>query len=202
MGRGQPKFASFFSGCGGFDLGFVQAGFRCVGAFDIDENAVATHKTNLRSTAEVADLTACFPDSEALRSLDVLIAGTPCQGFSTVGKRDPEDPRNGLLIRAAQIATQLRPKVVLIENVAGVVSGYQRRFWDKMFRVLRSAEYRVAEVRCDASKMGVPQRRKRVVALAWNTGQELTLHLPEESGDRVTSGGCPPEAPTDPNVRN
>jgi DNA (cytosine-5)-methyltransferase 1 len=208
MGKGRPKFASFFSGCGGFDLGFVQAGFRCVGAFDIDENAVATHKLNLRSTAKIVDLAESCPDSEALRSLDVLIAGPPCQGFSTVGKRDPEDPRNGLLIRAARIAARLRPKVVLIENVAGVVSGYQRRFWDKMFRVLRAADYRVTEIRCDASKMGVPQQRKRVVALAWNTGQELTVTLSEESGGTLRSAlaglnGAPNHTPKplDPSSR-
>jgi DNA (cytosine-5)-methyltransferase 1 len=187
MGKCHPTFASLFSGLGGFDLGFVQAGFRCVAAFDIDEDAVANHKLNLRSTAKVADLAACLPDSEALRRLDVIIAGPPCQGFSTAGKRDPEDPRNGLLIRAAQIAARLKPKVVLIENVAGVVSGHQRHFWEKIFRVLRSAGYRVTEVWCDACKMGVPQQRKRVVALAWNTGQELTVALPEESGGTLRS---------------
>ncbi len=91
------------------------------------------------------------------------------------------------MIRAAQIAVRLRPKVVLIENVAGVVSGHQRRFWDRVFRILRAVGYRVMQVWCDASKMGVPQQRKRVVALAWNTAQELTVALADESGGTLRS---------------
>jgi DNA (cytosine-5)-methyltransferase 1 len=177
-----PNFVSLFSGCGGFDLGFVQAGFRCAGAFDIEEDVVKTHRLNFRSDSDVLDLAHSAPECESLCRLDAVIAGPPCQGFSTAGKRDPKDPRNTLLVRAAQIAVRLKPKVVLIENVAGVVSGPQRTFWDSMLRVLRSADYRVAEIRCDASKMGVPQRRKRVVAIGWNVQKdELAIALPERN---------------------
>jgi DNA (cytosine-5)-methyltransferase 1 len=179
MPIGKPKFVSLFSGCGGFDLGFAQAGFHCAGAFDIEEDVIQTHRLNFHSGSAILDLTDSAPDPGAFRHLDAVIAGPPCQGFSTAGKRDLKDPRNTLLVRAAEVAVRLKPKVVLIENVAGVVSGPQRTFWDSMLGILRSADYRVAEIRCDASKMGVPQRRKRVVALGWSAKKDLDVVLPE-----------------------
>ena len=76
------KFASLFSGCGGFDLGFEARGFRSLGAYDCDPDAIENYTANLGGPANSVDLTCGIPNEYALRDVDVLIAGPPCQGFS------------------------------------------------------------------------------------------------------------------------
>jgi DNA (cytosine-5)-methyltransferase 1 len=166
---GVLRFASLFSGCGGFDLGFIRAGFRCAGAFDIDPLAVEVHSRNLKTPVYVKDLSSGLDSSEALSNLDVLLAGSPCQGFSTAGKRELNDPRNQLLSVAGRIAVRLKPKVIILENVSGVLAGGHRIYWDDLNELIRSHGYRTVQLRCDATEMGVPQIRRRMVLLGWNT---------------------------------
>ncbi len=200
MVRTQLSCGSLFCGCGGFDLGFLDAGFRCVAAFDIDPLAIMVHRKNLNSPAEICDLSQGPLPIDALRRIDVLLAGPPCQGFSTAGNRNPSDPRNGLLLTAGRIAVRAQPKVVLVENVAGVVAGAQRAYWEKLFRILRQGGYSVTELRCDGTSMGVPQKRRRVVALGWRDGKMGKVVLPEVAGStlrRALSGinGAPNHMP-------
>ena len=82
--------ASLFSGCGGFDIGFEQEGFRLIGAFDNDSYVVTAYNDNVAPVASVCDLSTATPQVKP----DVLLAGSPCQGFSTAGKRDLKE-RNG-----------------------------------------------------------------------------------------------------------
>lgn len=132
MSHAQPTFISLFCGAGGFDLGFVQAGFRCVAAYDISPVAVQVHRTNLGSLAEVCDLSLPTFSVSRLSGVDVLIAGPPCQGFSTAGKRDVYDPRNKLLLISGKIATSVQPKVFIAENVTGVTSGQHGTYWNSL----------------------------------------------------------------------
>lgn len=172
----RKNFASLFSGCGGFDLGFVQDGFECVAAYDVDPVAIRVYQNNLGHAISHQDLN---QNSQAisLPSADVLIAGPPCQGFSTAGLRDPGDPRNKLLIRTADLAVAAAPKVVVIENVTGVVSGVQRRCWEAVESRLRSVGYRTVDIRCNANEMGVAQLRNRQLLIAWRTGYEGCIDL-------------------------
>lgn len=187
MHNNSNSFVSLFSGCGGLDLGFILEGFHCSAAFDIDPIAVSVHRRNLGSPAQLLDLSGeAFPYS-ASNKPSVLLAGTPCQGFSTAGKRDPKDPRNNLLIRAAEIAIRLSPKVVVIENVAGVIAGEHRRFWDRALSILRGNGYTVAEVRCNAECFGVPQKRCRMVVIAWRNGRHCVVELPRHPGGTLRS---------------
>jgi DNA (cytosine-5)-methyltransferase 1 len=77
------------------------------------------------------------------------------------------DPRNALLVRAARLAVQIEPRVIVIENVSGAVAGAHRKYWDEMMRFLRSSGYQATNIVCDASQMGVAQRRRRILAVAW-----------------------------------
>jgi DNA (cytosine-5)-methyltransferase 1 len=181
MGRRKPTFASLFSGCGGFDLGFVQAGFRCVGAFDIDVDAISVYRTNLSGKATACDL-AAQTTLKVSSPADVVLAGPPCQGFSTAGKRRLNDPRNSLLVKAADMAVRLRPRAIVIENVAGVIAGSHRKYWRKMLNVLRDGDYQTVELRCDATDFGLSQLRSRVVCLAWNTSFDGNVQLPKTPG--------------------
>jgi len=86
MHNGTLRFASLFSGCGGFDLGFISQGFRPQGAFDNDPEAVENFEANVNGPIYNVDLTGGVPNEHSLSDVATLIAGPPCQGFSTAGK--------------------------------------------------------------------------------------------------------------------
>jgi DNA (cytosine-5)-methyltransferase 1 len=174
---GSFSFGSLFSGCGGFDLGFTQSGFRCVGAFDVDPVAVENHRQNLHSPAVVWDLRNGLP-ADCFKQVDVLVAGPPCQGFSLAGGRKVNDPRNQLLPLAATIAATIRPKVFVAENVAGSKSGAHREYWESVLAIMKDAGYMTRELTCIGTDHGVPQLRKRCLVIAWRTGK----NLPEMNG--------------------
>jgi DNA (cytosine-5)-methyltransferase 1 len=165
----RPSFASLFCGCGGFDIGFIQAGFNCVAAFDLDPIAVRTHGRNLGQHAYVVDLSVDGPLPVSLKGIDLLAAGPPCQGFSTMGRRDPKDPRNSLMLRVGDIAIATRPKVVVVENVIGVIAGVQQSFWHLLQHRLRSAGYHTVDFQIDVRDLGLAQTRRRMILLAYRT---------------------------------
>jgi DNA (cytosine-5)-methyltransferase 1 len=160
---GELTVGSLFSGCGGFDIGFEQEGFLPIGAFDIDSHVVAAYNENIAPVASVCDLSRETPQIKP----DVLIAGSPCQGFSTAGKRDLDDPRNNLLIRAGQIAVALKPKVFVLENVPAAISGKHGSRWELVECMLKDAGYHVARIIAEGPTSGVPQLRKRLFLLSW-----------------------------------
>lgn len=177
----KPTFISLFCGCGGFDLGFIQAGFECLAAFDIDPLAVRVHENNMSSKVVVHDLSIGCDTFGPFNDVDVIIAGPPCQGFSTVGKRDFNDPRNHLLVAAGIRAIKLKPKVFIAENVRGVVSGDHKKYWTSLEKILRDAGYKTVECLIDVSKLGLPQSRKRMVMVAWNTESDFTMPICNET---------------------
>jgi DNA (cytosine-5)-methyltransferase 1 len=168
-------------------LGFEQQGFRCVGAYDINPIAIQNRNYNMGGEGRIKDLsTACL---RALHndSVDVVLAGPPCQGFSTVGKRDLNDPRNALLLTVGRITSELRPKIALIENVAAVTSGEHSKYWKALDKQLRESGYRTYSLLCQANDLGVAQLRTRRVMLAWLTNWEGTLGLPVAPGGDLQS---------------
>lgn len=173
----ERKFLSLFSGCGGLDLGFTNSGFQCIGAFELDREALDTHKHNLGSPAHEYDLSTNRLPPVPVEA-DVVIAGPPCQGFSTAGKRDLNDPRNSLLVTSVNLALQVRPSLFVLENVAGATAGEHRIFWDCAEAVLKNAGYQVQTLRCCAASLGLAQLRTRMVLIAWNTGRLCRLELP------------------------
>lgn len=176
MATNNRNFVSLFCGCGGFDAGFIDAGFQCAGAFDIDRTVLEVHSRNLKSQVYQHDLSACSLPANNFRNIDVLLAGSPCQGFSTIGKRKLHDPRNSLLLIAGQIARRYKPKVVVAENVPGVMSGKHRNYWDQLHTILRDDGYHTTDLRACGTDMGLAQRRTRVFLVAWK-GKDVTLSL-------------------------
>jgi DNA (cytosine-5)-methyltransferase 1 len=161
------SFVSLFSGCGGLDLGFQRAGLEGLAAFDFDDDAVLHHRLNLGIPSYLADLSDPKWTIPAIGRVDVVSAGPPCQGYSTVGLRRLDDPRNGLLVRAAEIASGFSPRVIVIENVAGAVSGKHQTFWERAQEVLNTSGYKTATIHCRACDHGVAQLRRRVFLIAW-----------------------------------
>lgn len=165
----SPNFYSLFSGCGGLDLGFVRAGFTPRLSVDKDANALAVHERYLKSPVEQLDLATTDPSISRTARIDVLLAGSPCQGFSTIGQRRIDDPRNSLLLVASRLTEKHRPKVVVAENVLGALSGEHRLYWQALHDSMRSLGYRTKDFHINSAEFGVAQSRRRVVMISWKT---------------------------------
>lgn len=160
-------------------LGFEQAGFNVAAAFDSDPIHVETHSKNFpRCRAISADLTELSGHNVRELAgldgteLDVVFGGPPCQGFSLMGKRRSEDPRNQTLYVFARLVRELRPRYFVLENVKGLLIGDARTMLDGFIRRVSPAGYSVVKPvqTLDASAFGVPQRRERVFVLGYRTG--------------------------------
>ncbi len=169
--RSSPSFISLFSGCGGLDLGFIKAGFVPKAAYDIWPLAVENYERNLGQHIQILDLShAKIPYTG---QCDIVVAGSPCQGFSTVGKRILDDPRNNLLHSAVKIAIDANPKVMIFENVPGILQGGHKKHWDLACKTIEIAGYNFSGMIIDSREIGVPQTRKRVILVAWKKNIEL-----------------------------
>ncbi len=168
MGIKQRKltYISLYCGCGGFDDGFIKNGFSCLGAFDIDQAAINVYNRNIGPYGHVWDLSSATLPYKIQEPVDVVISGSPCQGFSTVGKRDVNDPRNNLLLTGGEIALRLKAKIFIAENVMGSVAGKHKVYWDKLEKMFKDAGYSVSFIKCDARTFGIPQLRKRILMIA------------------------------------
>ena len=165
---------SFFSGVGGLDLGFIQAGFSPTGAYDICPVAVQNYNLNVADHAQVLDLA----ENDVLysESPDLVLAGSPCQGFSTIGKRNLNDPRNYLISRAAELAINLDPQVIILENVPGLLFGKHRVHLTRTENILRKNGYHVQVLRLQADSFGLPQLRKRIFIVATTKTKALRVN--------------------------
>lgn len=112
----------------------------------------------------------------------VVIAGPPCQGFSTLGLRRHDDPRNSLVVVGTRLAIDLQPKAIVLENVSGALSGEHQSYWRQAELLLKKAGYSVATHKLTSSDFGVPQIRRRVVLIAWKGKREFVLEF--HSNDR------------------
>lgn len=172
----RPKAIDLFCGCGGISSGLRSAGFRIIAGVDVDPKYIATFRHNFPNTLALrADLTQTSPTSLmsdlgiAPEELDVLAGGPPCQGFSkNVPRRlRSENSASNLMVRTfLSYCEVLKPKLVLMENVAEMRNGFSHHFNDEIFDRLRLAGYSVTSTVINAAEYGIPQRRRRVFFLA------------------------------------
>lgn len=216
MKRAEAKNKSYrsiaidlFAGCGGLTEGLKQAGFKVVGALELNSTAVRTYRMNHPSVhvwhADIRTIKGIAVRRKlklGKGDLDLLAGCPPCQGFSTMrtlnGKRSVDDPQNSLLLEFLRLAEELKPHAVMMENVPRLAQDeHFRRFCGRLaelgykgdFRILNAANYRV------------PQRRQRLIYLASlhgpvpfanpsskiKTVREAISHLPKpgKSGDAI-----------------
>lgn len=119
-----------------------------------------------------------YPTSNRYLGVDALIAGPPCQGFSTAGKRLVNDQRNHLLTLTGTLALRVSPKVLVVENVSGALSGEHARYLKSLDKTMRLAGYRTHIIRCQAADLGMAQLRRRVLFFAWRTGRDIQFTAP------------------------
>jgi DNA (cytosine-5)-methyltransferase 1 len=171
MSHRYPIAADFFCGAGGLSLGFKAAGYRIAFANDIDPDCRGTYSYNHKRTkffpGSIEALTAegIFKDTDLKKGeIDVLIGGPPCQGFSiNAPKRDENDARNQLFTQYGRLVLEgLQPRVVLMENVPGMLSLQSGRFVNAIYALFGSAGYRMDHMILCAAHYGIPQERWRL----------------------------------------
>lgn len=200
----RPIGVDLFSGVGGMSLGFEQAGFDVVAAVEIDPIHAAAHAFNFPETTVIArsvtDLTG--NDIRALagigdRKVDVVFGGAPCQGFSMIGKRALDDPRNGLVRDFVRIVRELDASYFVFENVKGITVGRHRAFLDELIAEFGSVGYQV-ETRwkvLNASAYGVPQNRERLILMGAKRGLPLPRYPSARTRPAGSKTGVLPEGP-------
>ncbi len=156
------SFASFYSGAGGMDLGFKQAGFLPKFANDIDPLAIKTLNALLKVEHGVAaDISSYSLPSDL--SVDLVIGGPPCQGFSVAGKMDPSDPRSQHVWKFLELVSTLKPQAFVMENVKNLAAN--DRWKELKTSLVNAAEilgYSTRIFLLTASDFGVPQNRERM----------------------------------------
>lgn len=155
------KVVDLFCGCGGLSLGFQNAGFNIVGAFDWWDVALNIYAKNFKHPVFKRDLSESSSIDD-IRNLhpDMIIGGPPCQDYSTAGHRDETKGRAALTISFANIIDNIRPKYFVMENVAVIEKSQTLKTVNGIFK---EAGYGLTQLVLDASKCGVPQKRKRYI---------------------------------------
>jgi DNA (cytosine-5)-methyltransferase 1 len=177
------KALDLFSGAGGFSLGLHQEGIQTIGAIEIDRFAAETYRHNFPDVPVYEDDLSTISDENVFNQfngVDLIVGGPPCQGFSAAGPKQYGiiDDRNKLLMEVARFAKILQPKVCIIENVKGLLSGKLSKanyalelYIDEMKKSGYSVKYQVLQAR----DFGVPQWRERVFVIASKVKSESLI---------------------------
>lgn len=170
-------FLDVFCGIGGLSKGLMSAGLTCIGGIDYWQEAKETFERNHEGArfflADVTKTSATEIETQlslSSRDITVMVGGPPCQGFSTVGKREASDPRNLLWTAFHRLVAEIRPAYVLIENVEGIVVSEKGKVRDRIIESFGEIGYRMKCRLLRAADYGVPQLRKRAFFLGWRDG--------------------------------
>ncbi len=176
----QYNVLDLFCGCGGMSWGLAKKGFNIVAGFDIWDIALQTYQHNHKNAKAVhLDITDADP-SEILRnigiepsSIDVIVGGPPCQGFSKntpASWRFLEDSRNQLYKAYLRFVSVIKPKVVIIENVAEIYNAFNGVVREEIISTLKAWGYKVNVKIINMSHYGIPQKRRRCFFFASRVG--------------------------------
>jgi DNA (cytosine-5)-methyltransferase 1 len=158
---------SLFTGAGGLDIGFERAGYQVVGCVDNDPEACKTLRYNRPDWPVFEGDIRTF---EPTVTADVVIGGPPCQGFSTAGKGDANDPRNFLWQEYFRVVQLLSPKAIVFENVAGMSNARNQHHLEQLKGALCRLGYNAVVEVINSADFGVPQLRRRLFILAVRSG--------------------------------
>ena len=192
--KDKGKVFSCFAGGGGSTMGYKLAGFDVIGCNEIDPRMnnvyVANHHPKLNYLSPIQEFKLQMDLPRELYNLDILDGSPPCSSFSTAGNRDNDwgkekKFREGqssqvldtLFFFFFYLAKLLRPKVVVAENVKGLLIGNAIDYVRRIYEAFNNSGYKVCHNLCDASKMGVPQRRERVFFTAIR--EDLFQYVPQ-----------------------
>ena len=183
------KIIDLFCGCGGLSKGFEDAGFETILAIDFWKDAIATfnhnHKNKVGFCGDIKSFT-----NEDLKKLAEeneivgVVGGPPCQGFSTVGKREIDDPRNSLYKEYCRVVEQVNPEFFVLENVRGLLTLNKGSFRDSIIENFEKLGYTVVYKLVNAADYGIPQRRYRVFFVGIKNKK---FEFPTEHENKITT---------------
>lgn len=174
--RSQLKAVDLFAGAGGFSLGLKNAGFEVVGAFDNWDVATRTYAANFEHPVRVCDLSKTS-GTKLLSlidmppgSIDLLVGGPPCQGFSVQRIGADQDVRNHLVLEFGRLVAEISPRLFMMENVPGLLGKRGKALVEEFATLLARAGYQLSRGVVNAADYGVAQLRKRVIFVGWKAG--------------------------------
>lgn len=191
----RPLAVDLFAGVGGMSLGFEQAGFDVVCAVEYDPVHAAAHKFNFPDTAvlngDVSKVTGTDIRAKANiggRRVSVVFGGSPCQGFSMIGKRSMDDPRNALVRHFMRIVVELDADYFVFENVKGLTVGKHKAFLDEIVNGFAKCGYELISPYkvLNASWFGVPQDRWRLFLVGCRRGLKVPTYPAEKTSPALS----------------
>ncbi|MEX0922272.1 MAG: DNA cytosine methyltransferase [Rhodovibrionaceae bacterium] len=201
----RPIGIDLFSGAGGLSLGFEQAGFDVVAAVEIDPVHAAVHAFNFPKCAVIPKSVVGLTGAEirdranlGSRQIDVVFGGAPCQGFSLIGQRALDDPRNALVKDFVRIVSELDAAYFVFENVKGLTVGKHRKFLEELIEEFESFGYDVQKQWqvLNASSFGVPQDRERLILMGTKNGRPIPKYPERVTIAASRSNGGLPAGPS------
>ena len=186
----RPSVISLFSGAGGSALGYRLGGFKELLGIDIDETACNTFQHNFPLTPawnrdiRTVEVTEVLQYLELeVGQLDVLDSSPPCVGFSICGRRNIQDKRNDLFLETVRFIEGLRPKVFLIENVPGLMTGKMKGKFNQIFTRLKSTGYKLKWKSINTIYYNVPQSRQRLIFLGVRNDLDTEPVFPQPNSE-------------------
>lgn len=193
MHNGKLTAVDLFCGCGGISEGLRSAGIRVLAGIDIEPNYICTFEHNFPHAKSLRIDISKVPPEEFMRligirpsDIDFLAGGLPCQGFSKNVPRKQrflDDPKNQLIKVFLDYCEVLKPRFILMENVAEMKNGFDQAYTDELLVRLRDEGYTVTHAVLNAADYGVPQRRRRAFFIANREGKQFKLPTPTHSKD-------------------
>jgi DNA (cytosine-5)-methyltransferase 1 len=193
--KSRPFVVDLFAGAGGLSLGFQQAGFDVRASVEYDPIHCATHEFNFPHCTTICRSVTDI-DGEYIRSqagigkaeIAAVVGGAPCQGFSLIGHRALDDPRNELVSHFVRLVGELRPRYFVFENVKGLTIGHHKKFLHELIDEFETLDYSVLKPHrvLNALWFGVPQDRQRLFILGARKGLKLPSYPdPTHQPDRT-----------------
>lgn len=207
----RPIGIDLFAGAGGMSLGFEQAGFDVVAAVEIDPVHCATHKFNFphcailpRSVVGLTGVEIRVAAGIGTRRVDVVFGGAPCQGFSMIGQRAIDDPRNALVRDFLRIVAELDASYFVFENVKGLTFGQHRKFLEEIEDIASGLGYAITTpwAVLDAANFGVPQHRERLFLYGAKRPRTLPAYPAKTTRAADGRGKAPSTLPIGPTAQD
>lgn len=170
--RGQPRIVDLFCGCGGFSLGAELAGLKSTVAIDIDPILTSSFNYNFPHTtlhrADISQLDGPTLKRLAGGRIDGMFGGPPCQAFSEIGQRKPDDPRRDLLLHFFRLVAAVRPAFFVMENVRGLGFVEARKYLDAAISIVADRYELLGPVLLDAANFGAATKRIRLFIVGYD----------------------------------
>lgn len=180
----KGKIVSLFSGCGGLDLGFKNAGFDIVFANDYEDSVKETYNKNHDTKLTVGDIREL--DYDDIPDCDGIIGGPPCQSWSIAGNLEgTDDERGAVIYDYLDIIEEKNPKFFVTENVPGLISKRNIDEFEEIVDKMNDMEYSVKHKKLNSTYYGVPQSRKRVFIVGVREDISYDYEFPEPSDEKT-----------------